>query len=99
MQSHAAHTGELRCTEQQVASLKITEGNPAQDPSQNQMGRPVFRTIQATGCNFRVSKETTAFDVVFFLHSVSIMGLLPVTGSCGDADEPFDRYENCIQSL
>lgn len=27
------------------------------------------------------------------------MGLLSVTGSGGDADEPFDRYENCIQSL
>lgn len=79
MQSHAAHTGELRCTEQQVTSLKITEGNPAQDPSQNETGRSaVIRTtiIQATGCNFRVSTETTKFDVViffffFFLHSVS----------------------------
>lgn len=58
-------------SEQQVASLKITEGNPAQDPSQNQMGRPVFiRTtnIQATGCNLRVSKETTEFDDVIFFN-------------------------------
>lgn len=96
MQSHAAHTGLLRCTEQQVASLKIPEGNPAQDPSQNEMGRSVFiRTtiIQATGCNFRVSKETTTFDVViFFLHSLRNFdyGITP-------SQWLVDTYENCIQ--
>lgn len=60
--------------------------------------------IQATGCNFRVSTETTKFDVIFIYFFyiqwvISIMGLLSVTGSGGDADGPFDRYENCIQSL
>lgn len=41
-------------------SLKNTEGNPAHDPSQNEMGCSLFSKttiIQATGCNFRVSKE------------------------------------------
>lgn len=49
----------LWCREQQATSLKITEGNPARDPSQNEMGRSVFKTttIQATGCSLRVSKE------------------------------------------
>lgn len=45
------------------------------------MGRPVFiRTtnIQATGCNLRVSKETTEFDdVIFFFTFSEYYGITP----------------------
>lgn len=47
--------------EEQATSLKNTEGNPARDPSQKEMERSLFlktTIIQATGCNFWVSKKT-----------------------------------------